>query len=58
MQINTVIFDWDGTLAQTLKVWLDTFRQVFCDFTELKKHTVVSGVFAEWSKFPYNLVRS
>lgn len=29
MNINTILFDWDGTLAQTLEVWLQTFKEAF-----------------------------
>jgi pyrophosphatase PpaX len=25
-KINTILFDWDGTLAQTLEIWLSTLR--------------------------------
>jgi pyrophosphatase PpaX len=29
MQFQTYLFDWDGTLADTLSVWLKTYRRVF-----------------------------
>ncbi len=28
-EVDTVLFDWDGTLAQTLEVWLQTFREAY-----------------------------
>ncbi len=29
LEIEAILFDWDGTLAQTLEVWLKTFKQAF-----------------------------
>lgn len=29
--IKAVLFDWDGTLAQTLEVWLETFVEAFAE---------------------------
>ena len=28
-KIDTILFDWDGTLAQTLEVWLKTFKKAY-----------------------------
>ena len=32
MATKTVLFDWDGTLVDSLSRWLDTCREVFKDF--------------------------
>lgn len=32
MKISTVLFDWDGCLAQTLGEWLKVYRQVLTDY--------------------------
>lgn len=28
-QTEIIVFDWDGFLAQSLKVWLDAFRAAY-----------------------------
>ena len=32
MKYKTILFDWDGCLADTLSVWLDAYKKTFADY--------------------------
>ncbi|WKZ30079.1 MAG: HAD family hydrolase [Candidatus Dojkabacteria bacterium] len=47
---KTVLFDWDGTLAQTLTVWLTAYREAFREFkiTGLSDSYIAKEIFGAW----------
>ena len=49
--INTILFDWDGTLAQTLEVWLDTFREAYSSVGVNLTDKQIGGQFGSWTMY-------
>lgn len=44
------LFDWDGCLAQTLKVWLDSYKEVFAEYgLQPSESDITSKVFGDWN---------
>ncbi len=51
MTIKTVIFDWDGTMAKTLHLWLEGWQQELRRFDmDMPDHKVVRDFFYEHHK--------
>lgn len=48
IKIETVLFDWDGTLAQTLEVWLKTFKDAFELFDIYPADREIANRFGNW----------
>jgi pyrophosphatase PpaX len=54
----SVLFDWDGCLAQTLDVWLSAFEQTFIDFDIPVSRAEIAKDFGDWdSPFRHRLPR-
>lgn len=47
-KIDTILFDWDGTLAKTLEVWLQTFKEAFAAVGLHPSDTEISSRFGNW----------
>lgn len=47
-KIDTILFDWDGTLAQTLEVWLKTFKEAFALFDIHPEDREITSRFGNW----------
>lgn len=51
VQINTILFDWDGTLAQTLEVWLQTFKEAYAKVGVYPTDRTIGGKFGKWDAY-------
>ena len=40
---KAIIWDWDGTLAQTLDIWLESYKKVFAEYNLFPKDKVITG---------------
>lgn len=49
--IKTILFDWDGTLAQTLEVWLRTFKEAYALVDVHPTDKEISGLFGKWDAY-------
>lgn len=49
--IKTILFDWDGTLAQTLEVWLRTFKEAYALVDVFPTDKEISGLFGKWDAY-------
>lgn len=47
-KIDTILFDWDGTLAQTLEVWLKTFREAYAAVGLDLNDSEIGAQFGNW----------
>lgn len=47
-KIDTILFDWDGTLAQTLEIWLKTFKEAYAAVNVYPSDTDISSGFGNW----------
>jgi len=46
---HTLLFDWDGCLANTLSVWLKAYHQTFAQFDlKLTDQEITTQVFGDW----------
>lgn len=46
---QTLLFDWDGTICDSLPMWLAAWKQTFCDFgVDLSSVEVVEKAFGNW----------
>ncbi len=50
-KINTILFDWDGTLAQTLEVWLQTFKEAYAKVGVHPSDKDISSRFGIWDAY-------
>lgn len=50
-KINTILFDWDGTLAQTLEVWLQTFKEAYAKVGISPTDKEISSRFGKWDAY-------
>ncbi len=54
-----ILFDWDGTLARTLDIWLDTYKELCvkykADISNLTDIEIVEKSFGLWEKGLSNL---
>lgn len=50
IKYTTVLFDWDGTLAQTLTVWLSSYHQAFKEYglNGLTDSYIAKEIFGDW----------
>jgi len=47
---NTILFDWDGCLAQTLDVWLSSYKKMFAEYDlHPSNKEITSKVFGDWN---------
>ena len=51
MKFNTILFDWDGTLAQTLEVWLQTFKEAYAKVDVHPTDKDISSNFGKWDAY-------
>ncbi len=51
MNIDTILFDWDGTLAQTLEVWLQTFKEAYAKVGVYPDDKDISSRFGQWDAY-------
>lgn len=51
MKVDTVLFDWDGTLAQTLEVWLQTFKEAYAKVGVHPSDKDISIRFGKWDAY-------
>lgn len=51
MKIDTILFDWDGTLAQTLEVWLQTFKEAYAKVSVHPSDKDISSRFGKWDAY-------
>jgi HAD superfamily hydrolase (TIGR01509 family) len=50
LDYSTFLFDWDGCLAQTLQIWLDSYKTVFAEYEIYPSDKdVTSKVFGDWN---------
>lgn len=49
-QTEIIVFDWDGFLAQSLKVWLDAFRAEYMSHNLNPSNSEISARFGHWEK--------
>ncbi len=50
-QYKTLLFDWDGCLAQTLPIWLVTYRELFKKYNKpLTDQQITNLVFGGWGE--------
>ena len=46
---QTYLFDWDGCLAQTLKIWLNAYKKIFAEYNLFPTdREITSKVFGSW----------
>jgi|JI10StandDraft_1071094.scaffolds.fasta_scaffold561172_2 pyrophosphatase PpaX len=50
-KIDTILFDWDGTLAQTLEVWLQTFKEAYAKVGVHPSDKDISSKFGKWDAY-------
>lgn len=50
-KIDTILFDWDGTLAQTLEVWLQTFKEAYAKVGVHPSNKDISSKFGKWDAY-------
>lgn len=48
-KITTILFDWDGTLAETLEVWLQTFKESYASVGLNLEDKQIGSQFGNWS---------
>lgn len=46
---KTILFDWDGTLARTLEVWLETFRDAYSSVGVDLTDKQIGAQFGNWN---------
>jgi pyrophosphatase PpaX len=47
---NIVLLDWDGCLAKTLDIWLDTYKQTFAEYNLYPEDgVIIQQVFGDWN---------
>ncbi len=51
MTVDTILFDWDGTLAQTLEVWLQTFKKAYSKVNVYPSDKDISSRFGKWDAY-------
>lgn len=45
-----ILLDWDGCLAKTLDIWLDTYKQIFAEYNLYPEDRVITQeVFGDWN---------
>jgi pyrophosphatase PpaX len=49
MRINTILFDWDGTLARTLEVWMKTFQEAYASVGMNPSKKRIAAGFGNWT---------
>jgi pyrophosphatase PpaX len=46
---ENILFDWDGCLAQTLPLWLESYKAVFAEYDIFPKDKeITENVFGDW----------
>lgn len=50
-KVDTILFDWDGTLAQTLEVWLQTFKEAYAKVGIHPSDKDISSKFGKWDAY-------
>jgi pyrophosphatase PpaX len=50
-KVDTILFDWDGTLAQTLEVWLKTFKEAYAKVDVHPTDKDISSRFGKWDAY-------
>jgi pyrophosphatase PpaX len=45
---QTVLFDWDGCLAQTLDIWMTALEETFADYGLYPGRAVIAANFGDW----------
>ncbi len=50
-KVDTILFDWDGTLAQTLEVWLQTFKEAYAKVGVHPSDKDISSKFGKWDAY-------
>ena len=50
-KISTILFDWDGTLAQTLEIWLKTFKEAYAKVGVHPSDKDISSKFGKWDAY-------
>ncbi len=50
-KINTVLFDWDGTIAETLEVWLCTFKKAYAKVGVYPSDKEIASHFGKWDAY-------
>lgn len=48
LRYSTVLFDWDGTLGDTLPIWMDAYRQVLAEFDLSPSDAAIAAQFGDW----------
>lgn len=48
MRYKSLLFDWDGTLAQSLEIWLVAFRDSFADYGLHLTDAQLGECFGDW----------
>lgn len=48
MKYKYILFDWDGCLARTLDVWLDSYKQTLKELGIKKTGKEITSVFGDW----------
>jgi HAD superfamily hydrolase (TIGR01549 family) len=51
MKVDTILFDWGGTLAQTLEVWLQTFKEAYAKVNVHPSDKEISSRFGKWDAY-------
>lgn len=50
-KVDAILFDWDGTLAQTLEVWLQTFKEAYAKVGVHPSDKDISSKFGKWDAY-------
>ena len=51
MKVDTILFDWDGTLAQTLEIWLQTLKEAYAKANVYPEDKDISSRFGNWDAY-------
>lgn len=50
---QTILYDWDGSIANSLPEWLESYHKVFADFAiSLEDQQIIDELFVSWEKIP------
>lgn len=53
MRYEYYLFDWDGCLAKTLEVWLDSYREVLTTYGKTPTDREIAHHFGDWGLYSY-----
>lgn len=47
---KNILFDWDGTLAKTLDIWLESYKSIFAEYEIFPENSeITTKVFGDWN---------